>query len=78
MMRTARLRIGLSLTILLAKLKMIAAWSRDCAAEYSSEFGRFRAGGPHRCASNRHAASVVLAFFLPRLIIARLVPAGLS
>ena len=71
-------RIGLSLTILVASEKMIAAWSRDCAAEYNSEFGRFLAGGPHKCANNKHDDKVVLAFFRPMRMMARRVPAELS
>ena len=40
--------------------------------------GRFLAGGPHKCASNRHADRVVFAFLRPIEMIARRVPAGLS
>ena len=69
---------GFIRTIFAAKEKMMAAWSRLCAAEYSWLFGLLRAGGPQRCASSRQAARVVFAFLRPMLIIARRVPWGLS
>ena len=77
-MRTALVSIGFNLTIFVASWKMIAAWSRDWAALYNSEFGRFLAGGPHKCASSKHADRVVFAFFRPIEMMARRVPCALS
>ena len=70
------LRLGDRRTVLAASANRIAACSRDCAAEYSCEFGR--ASGPHRCSSSRKALSAVFAFFRPNDTIARRVPDGLS
>ena len=77
MIRTVSTSTGFIRTIFAASEKMIPAWSRDCAAEYNSEFGRFLAGGPHKCANNKHADNVVFAFLRPIEMMARRVPAGL-
>jgi len=77
-MVTARASTGFRRTIFAANEKIMAAWSRLCAAEKSWLFGLFRAGGPHRCASRRQALKEVFPPFLPMLTIARRVPCELS
>lgn len=62
--------------IFAASANKTLAWSRLWAAENNCELGF--ASGPHRNRSINIAVSTVLAFFRPRVIMARRVPAGLS
>src|SRR5262249_13873605 len=63
-------------TIFAAKWNNTAAWSRDCAVEYSCEFGC--AFGPTRCTNTINAHKVVFAFLRPIDNIARRTGRGAS
>jgi len=76
LMVTISLNKGDILTILAARAKMTAAWSRLCAVEYNWLFTI--ASGPERWSNNKKADNVVLAFFLPKEMMALRVPCRLS